>query len=115
MIFSRFFAKADPDAPRRDIGHDELIQAMRDKTCVVVDVREPHEFAGGHILGAINLPLSRFRLEHLPAGKRAILICLTGARSGAAVRHAHSAGRTDVRHYAGGMNDWRARGGPVER
>ncbi len=68
-MFSRFFAKPDPNAPPRDIDHDELVQAMRDKSCVVVDVREPHEFAGGHIPGAINLPLSRFRLEHLAGGK----------------------------------------------
>ncbi len=115
MMFSRFFAKADPNAPPREIGHDELLQAMHDKSCAIVDVREPHEFASGHIPGAINLPLSRFRLEHLPAGKRAVLICLSGARSGSAVRHAHGAGATDVRHYPRGMNDWRARGGAVVR
>lgn len=115
MMFSRFFGKADANALPREIGHEELLQALRDKSCVVVDVREPHEFAGGHIPGAINLPLSRFRLEHLPAGKPAVLICLSGARSGSAVRHAHGAGATDVRHYARGMNDWRVRGGPVVR
>jgi len=115
MIFSRWFAKADPDARPREIAHDELLAAMRDEAHVVVDVREPHEFAGGHIPGAINLPLSRFRPEELPAGKRAVLICLSGARSGAAARRARADGLADVRHYAGGMNDWRARGGPVVR
>ncbi|MGO4871386.1 MAG: rhodanese-like domain-containing protein [Roseiarcus sp.] len=115
MFFSNFFAKPDPNAPPREIGHDELIEAMRDKSVVVVDVREPHEFAGGHLPGAINLPLSRFRLENLPAGKPPVLICLSGARSGSAVRHAHSNGATHVRHYARGMNDWRARGGPIVR
>jgi rhodanese-related sulfurtransferase len=112
-MFSRFFAKPDPNAPPRDIGHDELVQAMRDKSVVVVDIREPHEFAGGHIPGAINLPLSRFRLELLPAGRRPVLVCLSGSRSGSAVRFAHGAGRTEVRHYPKGMIDWRARGGPV--
>ncbi len=115
MIFSKLFSRSDPNSSPRDVGHDELQKALGEGSVTVVDVREPHEFAGGHIPGAVNLPLSRFRLEHLPAGKRAVLICLSGARSGSAVRHAHGAGATDVRHYARGMNDWRARGGPVVR
>jgi rhodanese-related sulfurtransferase len=115
MLFSRFFAKPDPNAPPREIGHDELIQALGDKSVAVVDVREPHEFAGGHIPGAVNLPMSRFQLDALPEGKPVALICLSGGRSGTALRQAHAAGATGVRHYAGGMNAWRAHGGPVVR
>ncbi len=115
MIFPRLFGKPGPDASPRDVGHDELQKALSDGSVTVVDVREPHEFAGGHIPGAINLPLSRFRLELLPEGKRPVLICLSGSRSGSAVRFAHGAGRTEVRHYPRGMLDWRARGGPVVR
>jgi rhodanese-related sulfurtransferase len=114
-MFSRLFAKPDPDASSREIGHDELIQALRDQSVVVVDVREPHEFAGGHIPGAINLPLSRFQPEQLPVGKPAVLICQAGGRSRSALRRAHAAGATEARHYARGMSDWRARGGPVAR
>jgi rhodanese-related sulfurtransferase len=115
MLFSRFFAKPDPDAPPREIGHDELMQALGDTSVAVVDVREPHEFASGHIPGAINLPMSRFAPERLPAGKPVVLICLSGGRSGSALRQAHGAGATEVRHYPRGMNGWRARGGPVVR
>jgi rhodanese-related sulfurtransferase len=79
----------------------------------IVDVREPHEFAGGHIPGAINLPLSRFRPDEIPAGKPPVLICQAGARSGAALRQAQAAGATHVRHDPGGMNGWRAHGGEV--
>jgi rhodanese-related sulfurtransferase len=42
------------------IGHAEMTEAVKSKSCCIVDVREPHEFAAGHIAGAINLPLSRF-------------------------------------------------------
>jgi len=35
------------------------------------------------------------------------------AEAGAALRQAHAAGATQVRHYPGGMNGWRARGGEV--
>jgi rhodanese-related sulfurtransferase len=114
-MFLRFFAKPDPNAPPREIGHDELLAAIRDESVAVVDVREPHEFAGGCIPGAINLPMSRFAPERLPAGKPVVLICLSGGRSGSALRQAHGAGATEVRHYPKGMSDWRARGGPVVR
>ncbi len=106
---------ADANASSPEIGHDELLQVLSDKSYIVVDVREPHEFAGGHIPGAINLPTSSFRPEELPAEKPAVLICLSGARSGAALRQARDAGAADARHYAGGMKAWQARGGPITR
>ena len=113
MIFSSLFGKSDSNASPRDVGHDELRKALSDGGVTVIDVREPHEFAGGHIPGAINLPLSRFKPDQIPTGKPPVLICQAGARSGAALRQAHAAGETHVRHYPGGMNGWRARGGDV--
>ena len=61
MIFSSLFGKSDADTSPRDIGHDELQKALSEGGVTVVDVREPHEFAAGHIPGAINLPLSGFK------------------------------------------------------
>ena len=113
MIFSNLFGKSDPIASPRDLGHEELQRALSQGDVTVVDVREPHEFARGHIPGAINLPLSRFNPDQIPAGKAPVLICQAGARSGAALHLAHAAGATNVRHYPGGMNGWRARGGEV--
>jgi rhodanese-related sulfurtransferase len=113
MIFSNLFGKPDPDAPARDVGHDELLKALGEGGVTVVDVREPNEFAGGHIPSAINLPLSRFKPDQIPAGKAPVLICQAGARSSSALRQCHAAGATQVRHYPGGMNAWRASGGEV--
>ena len=115
MIFSRVFGKSDPDASARNVGHDELQKALSDGRVTVVDVREPHEFAAGHIPGAVNLPLSRFRPDQIPAGKPPVLICQAGARSATALNKAHAAGATHVRHYPGGMSGWRASGGEVVR
>jgi rhodanese-related sulfurtransferase len=95
------------------IEHDELMQALSEKRCVLVDVREPHEFRSGHIPGALNHPLSKFDPANLAQGKPVVLICQAGGRSARALRHALSAGRQDVRHYPGGMSGWGARGGPV--
>ena len=79
----------------------------------MVDVREPHEFAVGHIPNALNLPLSSFDPKELPQDKPVVLICQAGARSKNALNRARAAGRDDVRHYAGGMNGWRIQGGDV--
>jgi len=95
------------------IEHDELVRAQRDRSCVVIDVREPHEFRGGYIPGARNLPLSQFDPASIPEGKPVILICQAGGRSAKALRRAIDAGRKDVRHYPGGMSGWRAHGGAV--
>jgi rhodanese-related sulfurtransferase len=113
MIFSNLFGKTDLNASPRDVGHEELQKALGEGGVTVIDVREPHEFAGGHIPGAINLPLSRFKPDQIPPGKPPVLICQAGARSGTALRQAHAAGANQVRHYPGGMNGWRARGGEV--
>jgi len=95
------------------IEHDELVRALGEKNCILVDVREPHEFKSGHIAGAVNHPLSSFDPARIAKGKPVVLICQAGGRSAKALRHALSAGRQDVRHYPGGMSGWRARGGQV--
>ncbi|MDE2377209.1 rhodanese-like domain-containing protein [Bradyrhizobium sp.] len=95
------------------IEHEELVRAHRDQSCLVVDVREPHEFRSGHIPGAQNLPLSQFDPGAMAKGRPVVLICQAGGRSATALRRALAAGRQDVRHYAGGMSRWRARGGAV--
>jgi len=55
---------------------------------VVVDVREPDEFAAGHVAGAVNLPLSqlRGRYEELPRDRSLAVYCQVGQRGYYAVR-----------------------------
>ena len=48
---------------------------------MLVDVREPEEFADGHIPGAVNVPLSGIRSASLPMGRPMFLYCLRGSRS----------------------------------
>lgn len=95
------------------IEHDELVRAHQERSCIIVDVREPHEFRSGHIPGAVNHPLSCFDPASLAKDKPVVLICQAGGRSATALRRALAAGVGGVRHYAGGMGGWRARGGPV--
>ena len=61
----------------------------------------------------MNLPLSHFDPGKLPNGKPVVLICQAGGRSRNALTQAHATGRADVKHYAGGMSQWRTHGGDV--
>ncbi len=93
----------------------ELAAMLKDETAVLVDVREPDEFAAGHIQGAINLPLSRFAPEQLPVepGKQVVLQCAGGKRSGMALERCAAAGAAVDTHLAGGIGAWKAAGLPV--
>lgn len=96
------------------IGHDEFVAAVKNQSCFIVDVREPGEFANGHVPGAINQPLSGFDPKQLPSGKPVVLVCKSGGRSTNALSKARAAGRDDVRHYAGGTMGWQGQGGAIE-
>jgi rhodanese-related sulfurtransferase len=95
------------------IDHDAFAQAVASKSSAIVDVREPHEYAAGHIPGAINLPLSRFSPGQLPSGKPIVLVCQAGGRSARALQQALGAGAKEICHYAPGTGGWRSRGGSV--
>ena len=81
MTISDFFSKRS-GADLGEIGHDELAEALQSKSCLLVDVREPHEFLAGHVPGSVNHPLSRFDPHRLPAGEKIILICGSGKAVG---------------------------------
>lgn len=62
---------------------------MLDSKCVIIDVREPFEFADGHVEGAINIPSGDFlessvidSMKEELSDSIIILYCRTGARAG---------------------------------
>jgi rhodanese-related sulfurtransferase len=103
-----------PDTDGGTVSLEELHAALEAGACALVDVREPHEFAVGHIPDATNLPLSRFDPGELPEGKPIVLVCQVGGRSLRALHVAVGAGVRDVRHYPGGTAAWRTHGGDLE-
>jgi len=84
---------------------------------VLIDVREPHEFAAGHISGALNVPLSRIEREGLTLAdaEHVVFICRSGTRSAKAVMSARASGYTSTRHLEGGLLAWRAQIDPALR
>jgi rhodanese-related sulfurtransferase len=89
---------------------------LADGTMLVVDVREPHEYAAGHIPSAMLLPLSQFDSTLIPqnAGKRIVFSCAAGVRSQHALAIAQAAGLPLTEHYVGGFKEWYAMGEPIE-
>nr|WP_210023545.1 MULTISPECIES: rhodanese-like domain-containing protein [unclassified Paenibacillus] len=75
---------------------------------VLVDVREPHEFKGGYIPGAKNIPLSQFnrRLAEIPQDKDVLLYCRSGMRSKQAARMLGKKGYSKLAHLQGGISAW---------
>ncbi len=58
---------ASTSAPTRISAHD-LADQLAAKGVTVIDVREPMEYATGHITGSLNIPLARITQADLPRG-----------------------------------------------
>lgn len=79
---------------------------------VLVDVREPHEWAAGHAPGAIHIPLGDLpgRIGELPETDDAVaIVCRSGGRSARAVQWLAQQGY-DVVNVEGGMLEWQRAG-----
>ena len=97
-----------------DLDREAIKQGLREGSLLLVDVREPHEFAAGHIPGSVSHPLSVFDPSSLPEDKRIVFSCAAGVRSVRAIEFAQAAGRDIREHYKGGFKDWAAAGEAVE-
>lgn len=75
---------------------------------VVLDVREPAEFAFGRIPGAQSIPLGDLeqRLSELDPGQEIAVVCRTGSRSDLACHLLSEKGFTNVKNVIPGMSEW---------
>lgn len=75
---------------------------------LILDVREAHEFASGHIPGARNLPLSTLKQAptDLKTDAPIILLCASGMRSQTAYQRLQGWGFTNLQNMTGGMSRW---------
>lgn len=102
-------------APVVDLHRDDIKKGLSEGSILLVDVREPQEFAAGHIPGAVSYPLSSFDPSALPTDKRIVFSCAAGVRSLRALEFAQAAGIHLREHYKGGFKDWINAGEPVEK
>ena len=91
-----------------DLDRDAVKVGLRDGSIILVDVREPHEFAAGHIPGSVSMPLSTFDPNAIPSepGKRAVFSCAAGVRAVRAIEFAQAFGHDSREHDKCGVKDW---------
>ena len=91
-----------------DLDREAVKRGLADGSIILVDVREPHEFATGHIPGSVSLPLSAFDPDAIPnePGKRVVFSCAAGVRSARVLEFVQDMGLPLREHYKGGFKDW---------
>jgi rhodanese-related sulfurtransferase len=101
-------------APAKTAPH-QLRRWLEEGHAVPIDVREPAESAGEGIPGSRRHPLSSFEPTgvSVEAGKTAVLYCRSGRRSAEAAAKLLRAGWEKVHHLEGGIEAWKAAGGPL--
>jgi rhodanese-related sulfurtransferase len=100
------------------VSTTDAVRLINHNKAVLIDVREPAEFAAGHAAGARNVPLAGLESsKHLPGNKALplVVVCATGARSARAAAQLRKAGYAQARSLAGGTNAWREANLPVEK
>jgi rhodanese-related sulfurtransferase len=95
----------------------QATQMINREDALVLDVREPTEYANGHLLGAKNMPLGSVeaRAGELDKhkAKPVIVICGDGNRAGKAALILREKGFANVVNLTGGFPAWQQAGLPV--
>ena len=88
----------------------EAVMLMSRKSALVLDVREPDEFAQGHLQGARNVPLSqlsaRFKELEKFRDKPVLVVCERGRRANTAAKLLKAQSFTTLNVLKGGMQAW---------
>jgi rhodanese-related sulfurtransferase len=119
---------ADAKTRIREIGAADAARAIADSGAkiLVLDVREPGEYADSHIPGALNVPRGMLEAKAdldyagreprlADRSQRIIAQCASGGRSALAADVLQQMGFTDVTSLAGGILAWKEQGLPLEK
>lgn len=119
--FKHYIRKADPSEvkPENKYPHvvsNEELQKKLGENPIVLDVREPMEYAFGHIPGAKLVPFGKLEetIKELNdvTDKEVYVVCRTGQRSDMACQILSGKGFTKVKNVLPGMSQW---SGPTEK
>lgn len=103
----------------REIKPAEAVAMINHQNAAVLDVRDPGEFSGGHILNAVNVPLDTLeeRLGELGdwRGRPVIVYCRTGPRAARASALLRRNDFAAVSKLSGGILAWEGAGLPLSK
>ena len=113
-------AQKNPSEPFTRVSVEEVNEMLAGGGVQVVDVREPHEYAAGHVPGAALIPINPItafmqRKDELEADKTIVFVCAMGQRSALACEVAASLGFHDLYNLEGGTDAWIKAGKPVQK
>ena len=110
-------ASADQNSKPQLVEPAEAEKLIAEKKVVVLDVRNPAEFASGHIEGATNIDIHgkgfQTRLEQLDKNQPYLVHCAVGMRSAKACTVMSSLHFKTIYDLKGGLNAWEQAGKPV--
>lgn len=106
MRWIKFFFPVKSISPDKA---DEIMKGSSRKSHILLDVREPSEYAERHIRRAKLIPLREIglRADELGKDKTILVYCRSGGRSKLASRILAVKGFTDVFNITGGINGWK--------
>ena len=120
-VLKHYLRKSSYEEEKTDSNHpdvlnlDDLMTKIKgNEKITILDVREPAEYAFGHIPGSINIPLGELeqRFEELNNTENLHIICRTGNRSDFAAQKLTEKGFKNVNNVVPGMKDWT---GPIDK
>ena len=105
----------DSQHPIETLDATAVAGLMKSGKALLIDVREPSEYAAERIAGALLYPLSTFDAKLLPddGAQKVIFQCGSGKRSLSAAQQRLAAGQAHAAHMGGGIAAWKAAGLPV--
>ena len=101
-----------------DVGEIHELVTAPPADLMVLDIRTPEEFAGGHLANAINIDYYaddfETRLAELDLDVPYVMYCRTGNRSSKALPIMDSLGFSEVYELGGGIQAWNGTNLPIE-
>ncbi len=109
-------AEQRPGEPFKRIDVHEAKTMIDAGGVQVIDTREPHEHAEGHVPGSLRIQHMAVlaQADKLAKDRPILFICKSGGRSAVAAEFAAALGMTDLYNVDGGHDAWAAAGYPMD-